>query len=58
MNSRDADSNAIASNVDALQKDSKAKLKDLRNDEKRISSIIDLLIKTSTLEKEKSKDHS
>jgi len=58
MNSKDADLNVIESNVDALQKDNNAKLKCSRNDEKRIISIIKLLIKTSTLKKEKSKDYS
>jgi len=57
MNSKDADSNAIMSNIDALQKDSKAKLKCSCNDEKKIINIIELLIKTSTLKKEKNKDY-
>jgi len=57
MNNRNADLNAIMSNVNALQKDSKAKLKCSCNDEKKIINIIKLLIKTSTLKKEKSKDY-
>jgi cytidylate kinase len=56
--SRDADSNAIMSNVNASQKDSKTKLKDLYNNEKKTASIIDLLIKTSTLKKKKNINHS
>jgi hypothetical protein len=58
MNSRDADLKMIMSNVDASQRDDKAKLKDSNNDEKRTDSIIDILIKTSTLKKEKNKDYS
>ncbi len=41
-----------------MQRDSNAKFKCLRNDETKVISIIDLLTQTSTLEKEKSKDHS
>ena len=48
----------IASNVDMLQENSDAKLQRLRNDEEKIADIIDLLIKTSMLEKEMSKDYS
>ncbi len=48
----------IASNVDLLQRDNDVKFKHSRNDETNVISIIDLLTQTSTLEKEKSKDHS
>jgi len=56
--SRNADSNAIMSDIDVLQRNSKAKSKDLYNDKKKTASIIDLLIKISTLEKEKNINHS
>ena len=58
MNNNNADSKTIASNVDLSQRDSDARFKRSRNDEINIISIIDLLTQTSTLEKEKSKDHS
>jgi len=58
INSNNADSKMIASNVDLSQKDSDARFKRSRNDEMNIISIIDLLTQTSTLKKEKSKDHS
>ena len=58
MNYSNADSKTIASDVDSLQRNRDAKLKHSCNDEKNITNIIDLLIKISTLEKEKSKDHS
>jgi len=58
MSSSNADSMMIASSVDSLQRDSDARSKHLRNDEMKVISIIDLLTQTSTLEKEKSKDHS
>ncbi len=58
MNSNNADSKTIASNVDSLQRDSDAKSKCLRNDEMNVISIINLLTQTLTLEKEKSKDQS
>jgi len=60
MNCSNADSETIASDVDSLQKNSNARLKSLYNDEKYLTNIINLLIQTSTLEKEKekSKDHS
>ena len=48
----------IASSVDLLQRDSDARSKCLHNDETKVISIIDLLTQTSTLKKEKSKDHS
>jgi len=58
MNCSNADSKMIASNIDLLQENRDAKLKHLCNDEKNVVNIIDLLIKISTLKKEKSKDHS
>jgi len=58
MNRNNADLKMIASNVNLSQRDSDARFKDLRNDEMNIISIIDLLTQTSTLKKEKSKDHS
>jgi len=47
----------IASDVDMLQENSDAKSQRLCNDEEKIVDIIDLLIKTSTLEKKMSKDY-
>jgi len=58
MNCSNADSKMIASNVDSLQENRNMRLKHLCNDEENVANIIDLLIKISTLEKEKSKDHS
>ncbi len=58
MNCSNADSETIASDVDSSRRNSNAKSKSLRNDEKYVANIIDLLIQTLTLEKEKSKDHS
>jgi len=58
MNRSNADSKMIASDVDSLQENRDARLKHLCDDEENVANIIDLLIKTSTLEKEKSKDHS
>jgi len=58
MNCSNADSKMIANDVDSLQENKDARLKHSRNDEKNVVNIIDLLIKISTLEKEKSKDHS
>jgi len=58
MNCSNADSKTIASDVDSLQENRDAKLKHSRDDEENVANIIDLLIKISTLEKEKSKDHS
>ncbi len=58
MNCSNADSKMIASDVNSSQENRDARLKCLRNDEENIANIIDLLIKISTLEKEKSKDHS
>jgi len=57
-NCSNADSKMIASNVDLSQENKDARLKHLYNNEENIVNIIDLLIKISTLEKEKSKDHS
>ncbi len=58
MSCSNASSKKIASNVDMLQENSDAKLQCLHNDEKKIVNIIDLLIKTSTLKKKMSKNHS
>ena len=57
MSSSNADSMTVASSVDLSQENSNAKLQRLRNNEKKIADIINLLIKTSTLEKEMSKDY-
>jgi hypothetical protein len=58
MNRSNADSKMIANNVDSLQENRNARLKYLHNDEENVVNIIDLLIKISTLKKEKNKDHS
>jgi len=58
MNRSNADSKMIASDVDSLQENRNARLKYLHNDEENVVNIIDLLIKISTLKKEKNKDHS
>ncbi len=58
INCSNVDLKMIASNVDSLQENRDARLKHLHNNEENIVNIIDLLIKISTLEKEKSKDHS
>jgi len=58
MNHSNADSKTIASDVDSSQENKDARLKCSCNNEENIANIIDLLIKISTLEKEKSKDHS
>ena len=58
MSCSNVSSKIIASNVDMSQENSDARLQRLRNDEEKIADIIDLLIKTSTLEKEMSKDYS
>ncbi len=58
MNCSNADSEMIASDVDSSRWNSNVRSKSLHNDEKYVANIIDLLIQTSTLEKEKSKDHS
>ena len=52
-----ASSKIIASNVDMLQENSDARLQRSCNDEEKIVDIINLLIKTSTLKKEMSKDY-
>ena len=57
-NCSNADSKMIANDVDSSQENRNAKSKHSCNDEKNIANIIDLLIKISTLEKKKSKDHS
>jgi len=57
MNCSNADLKTIASNVDSLQENRDTESKCLRNDKENAVNIIDLLIKISTLEKEKSKDH-
>jgi len=58
MNCSNVDSKMIARNVNSLQENRNVRLKHSCNDEKNVVNIIDLLIKISTLEKEKSKDHS
>ncbi len=58
MNCSNADLKTIASNVNLSQEIKDARLKYLHNDEKNVVNIIDLLIKISTLKKEKNKDHS
>jgi len=58
MNRSSADLKTIASDVDSSQENRDARLKHSRDDEKNVANIIDLLIKISTLEKEKNKDHS
>jgi len=57
MSSSNADSMTIASSVDSLQRNSDVRLQRSRNDKEKIADIIDLLIKTSTLKKEMSKDY-
>ncbi len=58
MNCSNADSEMIASDVDSSRWNSNAESKSSRNDEKYVVNIIDLLIQTSTLKKEKNKDYS
>jgi len=58
MNCSNADLKMIASDVDSSQENKDARSKRSRDDEENIANIIDLLIKISMLEKEKSKDHS
>ena len=58
MNCSNADSKMIASDVDLSQENRDAKLKHLCNNEENVINIIDLLIKISTLKKEKSKNYS
>ncbi len=57
MNCSNAGSEAVASDVDPSRRNSNARPKSSRNGEKYVANIIDLLIQTSTLEKEKGKDH-
>ncbi len=57
-NCSNADSKMIASDVDSSQENRDVRLKHSCDDKKNIANIIDLLIKISTLEKEKSKDYS
>jgi len=57
-NRSNADSKMIASNVDSSQENRDVRSKCSHDDEENVANIIDLLIKISTLEKEKSKDHS
>ena len=57
-NRSSADSKTIASDVDSLQENRDVRSKCSRDDEENVANIIDLLIKISTLKKEKSKDHS
>ncbi len=58
MSCSNASSKMIASDVDMLQENSDVRSQRSNNDEKKIADIIDLLIKTSTLKKEMSKDYS
>jgi len=58
MNCSNADSKTIASDVDSSQENRDVRLKHSHDDKENVANIIDLLIKISTLEKEKSKDHS
>jgi len=58
MSSSNADLMMIASSIDLLQRNSDVRLQRSRNDKEKIADIIDLLIKTSTLKKEMSKDYS
>ena len=58
MSHSNASSRVIASDVDMLQENSDARSQRSRNDKKKIVDIINLLIKTSTLKKEMSKDYS
>ncbi len=58
MNCSNADSKMIASDVDSLQENKDAKLKYSRNDKKNVANIIDLLIKISTLNKEREEQKS
>jgi len=58
MNCSNADLKTIVSDVDSLQENRNVRLKCSCDDEENVANIIDLLIKISTLKKEKSKDHS
>ncbi len=57
-NCSNADLKMIASDVDSSQENRDARLKHSCDNEENVVNIINLLIKISTLEKEKSKDHS
>jgi len=57
-NHNNADLKTIASDVNSSQENRDARSKHSHDDEENVANIIDLLIKISTLEKEKSKDHS
>jgi len=57
MSSSNADSTTVASSVDPSQRGSDAGPRRPRNGETNITSIIDLLTQTPTLEKEEGKDH-
>jgi len=57
-NCSNADLKMIASDVNSSQENRDARSKCSRDDKENVANIIDLLIKISTLEKEKSKDHS
>jgi len=57
MSCSNASSKMIASDVDILQENSNVRSQRSCNDKEKIADIIDLLIKTSTLEKEMSKDY-
>jgi len=57
MNCSNADLKTIANDIDLLQENRDTELKHSCNDEENVVNIIDLLIKISMLEKEKSKDH-
>jgi len=58
INCNNVDLKMIANDVDSSQENKNVKLKYSCNNEKNVINIIDLLIKISTLKKEKSKDHS
>ncbi len=57
-NRSNTDSKMIASDINSSQENRNVRLKCSRNNEENVANIIDLLIKISTLEKEKNKDHS
>ncbi len=58
INCSNVDLKTIASDVDSSQENKDMRLKHSCDNEENVANIIDLLIKISTLEKEKSKDHS
>ncbi len=57
MSNSNVNLKTIVNNVDLSRRNSNVRLKSSRNDEKYVANIIDLLIQTSTLKKEKNKDH-